>query len=182
MRRHLVLLCGIALSTAFSASSANAQAVTFNLTGSRTATFTLNSSVPNSFTSSALVGDQIFFNNVAGTFGGTAGIANISFGTNLVADLNIQSANLNFTQLSGPGDLFTGPASNPTFNTGTFNLSGGFTAGPATLTITRAAVTAVPEPGTWALMLVGFGGLGVAMRRRRESANGRRQELANELA
>lgn len=38
--------------------------------------------------------------------------------------------------------------------------------GPAT---SRAAVTAsaVPEPATWALMLMGFGAMGVAMRRRK---------------
>lgn len=166
MHKQLLLLCGIALSTAFAAVPANAQTVTFNLTGSRTATFTLDDSIPDSFTSNALTGNQIFFNNVAGSFGGTAGTANISFGTNLIADLNIQSANLGFTQLTMPGDLFTGPASNPTFNTGTFNLSGGFTAGPATLTITRAAVAAVPEPGTWAMMLIGFGAMGVSLRRR----------------
>jgi hypothetical protein len=29
------------------------------------------------------------------------------------------------------------------------------------------SIYAVPEPGTWALMLVGFGGIGLAMRRRR---------------
>lgn len=29
-----------------------------------------------------------------------------------------------------------------------------------------AAVAAVPEPGAWALMLVGFGGIGALMRRR----------------
>ena len=29
---------------------------------------------------------------------------------------------------------------------------------------------AVPEPGTWAMMLLGFAGIGVAMRRRREPA------------
>jgi hypothetical protein len=32
------------------------------------------------------------------------------------------------------------------------------------------AVGAVPEPGTWAMMLLGFGGIGVAMRRRRKPA------------
>lgn len=33
-----------------------------------------------------------------------------------------------------------------------------------------AAVSgAVPEPGTWAMMLIGFGGVGVAMRRRRRT-------------
>ena len=171
MRKQFLLLCGIALSSAFAAVPAHAQAVTFNLTGSRTATFTLPTSNPDSFTSSALVGNQIFFNAVAGNFGGTVGTANISFGTNLIADLNILSASLGQTQLSviGGGDLFTGSASNPIFNTGTFNLSGGFTAGPATLTITRAAISAVPEAGTWAMLLVGFGAMGVSMQRRRRT-------------
>jgi hypothetical protein len=31
----------------------------------------------------------------------------------------------------------------------------------------NAAFYPVPEPGTWALMLLGFGGIGMAMRRRR---------------
>lgn len=35
-------------------------------------------------------------------------------------------------------------------------------------------VSAVPEPATWAMMLLGFGGIGFAMRRRR-SSNGRLQ-------
>jgi hypothetical protein len=30
------------------------------------------------------------------------------------------------------------------------------------------SVPAVPEPGTWAMMLLGFGGMGVALRRRRK--------------
>jgi hypothetical protein len=33
----------------------------------------------------------------------------------------------------------------------------------------QSITTAVPEPGTWAMMLVGFGGIGVTMRRRRRS-------------
>ena len=36
---------------------------------------------------------------------------------------------------------------------------------------------AVPEPGTWAMMLFGFGGIGVAMRTRR-----RRKALTTQLA
>ena len=35
------------------------------------------------------------------------------------------------------------------------------------LTITSAATGAVPEPATWAMMLLGFGSMGYAMRRRR---------------
>lgn len=36
--------------------------------------------------------------------------------------------------------------------------------------LTIAATSAVPEPATWALMLAGFGAVGVAARRRRSSA------------
>lgn len=36
--------------------------------------------------------------------------------------------------------------------------------------ITGYITTAVPEPATWALMLLGFGGIGLAMRRRRQPA------------
>jgi hypothetical protein len=36
--------------------------------------------------------------------------------------------------------------------------------------IDNIAVTTVPEPGTWAMMLLGFGALGFAIRRRKSSA------------
>ena len=36
----------------------------------------------------------------------------------------------------------------------------------------------VPEPGTWAMMLLGFGGIGMAMRRRRNKANDRLLQIA----
>ena len=39
--------------------------------------------------------------------------------------------------------------------------------GESTLTL-RAVQGAVPEPGTWAMMLIGFGGMGLALRRRRK--------------
>lgn len=174
MRKRVLFLSGIALSGIFASVPASAQALTFNLTGSRTATFTLPSSTPDSFNTSALIGDQIFFNNVAGTFGGSAGFGNISFGTNLISPFQIQSANLPFTQFGGQS-VFTGPASNPTFALGTFNF-GGIVSGNSMLTISRAAVAAaVPEPGTWMMMLLGFGAIGVASRRRRATLTLRRE-------
>jgi hypothetical protein len=44
------------------------------------------------------------------------------------------------------------------------NLTGGPNEG---VFLDAIAVAAVPEPATWAMMLIGFGGIGLAMRRRR---------------
>ena len=168
MRKHFLLICTAALSSVFASVPASAQALVFNLTGSRTATFTLDDSIPDRFNTSALIGNQIFFDAVAGTFGGAPGTANISFGTNLISPFQIQSANFAPAQFGGP-TLFSGAPGNPTFNLGTFNLFS-IANGNSTLTISRAVtVAAVPEPATWAMMLLGFGGIGVAMRRRRHA-------------
>jgi hypothetical protein len=72
--------------------------------------------------------------------------------------------------------------SNPTFlnvsASGIFNWSGfdptpgvfQFSAQGSNVTSFSLSAQAVPEPATWALMLLGFGGIGLAMRRRRRPA------------
>ena len=69
----------------------------------------------------------------------------------------------------GP-QLFSGPTSSPSFLSGTFTLSqpSGNVDKFGVLTIS-AVNSAVPEPATWAMMLLGFGAMGVAMRRRRQT-------------
>lgn len=55
-------------------------------------------------------------------------------------------------------------------STGNFTLAFNYTSGqtPSKDVILDAVnITAVPEPASWALMLMGFGGLGFAMRRRK---------------
>jgi hypothetical protein len=47
------------------------------------------------------------------------------------------------------------------------NLTGGVNEG---VFLDAVSVAAVPEPATWAMMLLGFGGIGMAMRRRRVGA------------
>ena len=50
-----------------------------------------------------------------------------------------------------------------------YSVAGGASYGSARLgTFSVAATAAVPEPATWAMMLIGFGGLGCAMRRRND--------------
>ena len=64
------------------------------------------------------------------------------------------------------GDLFFNKNGNP--QPGFSNLVFYDTKGPGGGT-GGGGGGAVPEPGTWAMMLLGFGGMGVAMRRRRRS-------------
>ncbi len=153
-----------------SASGAWAAPLTFTLSGARSAVFQLDSNpIPSSFSSSSLIGDQIFFNGLAGTYGGVAGVADVNFGSGLIASLNISSSQLGFTQFGGP-TLFSGSADHPVFSTGTFDLPNPFF-GDAVLVISDA-VSAAPEPGVWALMLSGIAALGAVLRLTRARRRG----------
>nr|WP_314445353.1 FxDxF family PEP-CTERM protein [uncultured Sphingomonas sp.] len=61
------------------------------------------------------------------------------------------------------------------------NVSGNVQAAPASYAgnLQFAAVqSAVPEPGTWALMLLGFGGIGASMRRSRRQGTAKLMQMA----
>jgi hypothetical protein len=149
----IALAMGLAL-----ASPARATLLQFDLTGSRQASFEINTdAIPNSF-SSSFIGDQIQYLNVPGTYGGVAETATIGFGTFLIAQLNVQADGLGFTQFGGP-DLFSGDPMHPTFNIGTFALTS-IVSGASSIKISEVA--SAPESSTWAMMLIGFAGLGYA--------------------
>jgi hypothetical protein len=85
----------------------------------------------------------------------------------------------NVGQFSGlaTGNYFLGYnlfASNPVFTggalTGWSRNPSPYQTGPYSLLITGAGNGGVPEPSTWAMMLVGFGGLGAVLRRKRRDA------------
>jgi hypothetical protein len=155
-----------ALTLAAAAAPASAAPLLFELTGSRSATFILDpeATTPDYF-SSSFIGDQVSYNSIQGTFGGMQGPAFIGFGTYLAATLNIQSPNLGFTQFAGP-DLFTVANMRPVFKLGSFQLTS-IVSGSSTLTISAAGV---PEPASWAMMIAGFGMVGAAVRRRRNTS------------
>lgn len=160
------LAFAMATAMVVAASPAYAARLLFDFSGpSGTAMFQLDSN-PTPDSSQTFIGsDQFSFSNVAGTFGGVAGTAStISFGNGIFSSLSITAPNLGFTQFNSP-TLFTGSPATPTFLTGSFTLVNPFF-GNGRLTISPVAVAAVPEPATWAMMLVGFGGIGFAMRRR----------------
>ncbi|WP_260600228.1 PEPxxWA-CTERM sorting domain-containing protein [Sphingomonas endolithica] len=158
---------GMAAAMVVATSPAYAAPLLFNFSGpSGTAIFQLDSNPTPDFSQTFIGSDQFSFSNVAGTFAGIAGTAStVSFGNGIFSSLSIAATNLGFTQFNSP-TLFTGSPSNPIFLTGSFTLVNPFF-GDGTLTISPAAVAgAVPEPATWAMMLVGFGGIGFSMRRR----------------
>ncbi len=67
----------------------------------------------------------------------------------------------------GGAQIFGGTTESPTFAPGVFDLTGtSRTASGETAVLT---ITAVPEPTTWTLMIVGIGGLGAALRATRKS-------------
>ena len=110
---------------------------------------------------------------------------NNTLGGDYYASLTTASPNVYFTTLTIyalVGGVQMGPAlmqysGGPThaitllpasFGAGDYRLSfGGTTSGGGGEAGTLSFFAAVPEPGTWALMLLGFGGIGMAMRRRR---------------
>lgn len=170
---RLIMASAILLAGA-SAVPASAATLLFELTGSRNATFTLQADpvVPDRINNQPLLGgSQIFFDNVRGTFNGVAGTGNVNFGSgDILAALNITAPGLGFTQFGGT-DVFSFVNGQPVFKLGTFAFSGIVT-GSSTLTISQVNAP-VPEPATWAIMVLAFGLVGGAMRRAR-----RQQTLA----
>ena len=116
---------------------------------------------------------------------------NNTLGGNYFASLTTADPAVFFTNLTiyaivgGAGSATTGSAlmqysGGPThsisllpasFGSGNYRLSfSGTTSGGGGEGGTLSFFAAVPEPGTWGLMLLGFGGIGMAMRRRRRPA------------
>jgi PEP-CTERM motif len=159
---------------AFAVSPAYAAIYDFSFSGrDGTATFAINST-----TGTAANAGQVDFNNVAGSYAGTLGASTtaseIVFGipylfagivTITPADFQILGSSVGaFEQFSGPA-LFSGTSSDPIFNVGTFKLTS-LLSGNATLTISQVA--AVPEPSTWAMMILGFFSVGFMAYRRKQ--------------
>ena len=155
---------GAALLLGLSALPAEAAIFDFVLSGSRQASFEISSLTVPTSSSSSIFGSQVSYSNIAGIFGNVAETGTIGFGTGpIFADLNIGATGLGFTQFAGP-DLFTGDPAHPVFKTGTFVLPS-IVSGTSTLVISQVA--AVPEPSTWAMLILGFCGIGVVAYRRK---------------
>jgi hypothetical protein len=82
----------------------------------------------------------------------------------------------NLLDLTNPGEIGLMASTTVGFSDGVDTVHGGTGANPLNdnlgVSITNFSFPggAVPEPSTWALMIMGFGGIGAALRRRRETA------------
>ncbi len=101
---------------------------------------------------------------------GTAFVAGITNSTGQYAGRTTQSFYLLangglFGNYFGP-QVFTGTLAAPMFQTGTYAATFGNNAALAGIVTISDAAGAVPEPATWAMMILGMGAIGAAMRRR----------------
>jgi uncharacterized protein YdeI (BOF family) len=166
MRSRVLLAAAVMLSLA--TVGAKADIVQFSVaTGSNTITF----DVPENPTSVTVVAADNFFeiNDVAISFNGTV-VKNPSTDTiefspatangnvEKIADLN-SFFNVTLGNILTTGPYFTGSLSDPTFVPGFYGITG------SSVTITDISA-AVPEPSTWAMMILGFLGLGAMAYRR----------------
>jgi len=82
-------------------------------------------------------------------------------GTNTFSVNNPTGSNV-FDIIAGSGEAYTSASFSTT--------GGGFNTFKQLRLVLGQATPPVPEPATWAMMLLGFGGIGMAMRRRRRSS------------
>ena len=182
MRKLLFALAG---ATALTAASAANAAITIGTTsssctgtgcnaGTTSVIVTDNVNNPNKLefdTTNALGTVTSLFNFMVTT--PEFGVFSVTTATNPASTVSLLQVLLGATVIasssgSGPsGNLITPtltPGNNYTFRY-VVNLAdgGGDISGPANF----YAAAAVPEPATWALMLLGFGGMGLVLRRRR---------------
>ena len=126
-----------------------------SLGGTQDFTFTLD---VNPTPDAAISGLYFYFDNVAVTTNGSTESAAIQFLRQDVIDVQFLLVSPSISTFYAGPQLYSGNENSPTMLTGVFAFSNG------TLSVTDVSSAAVPEPGTWAMMLFGFGAIGWSLR------------------
>ena len=153
----LVLLPGGAFAAIYNFQSSETSAL-----GDPTYSFALNTA------DTISNGSETSFSGVTIDDSGTTTIGNmVSFLT--PTELSGPSFFFVDTDAPGPKAFGEGLGTNTTFNPGAFSIADGFTEGEGTLDISNISSSAAPEPSTWLLMIAGVGGIGLMLRRAKQT-------------
>ena len=168
---HIILKTTVGAAALLSALPASAAVFMFNFTPD-TVFFGSSYSGSGQFTTSdtaMTVGNQTAFSilSISGTANGSAiaapAAAGISYGNYFTTGgFFLDGSGVNFRTAGGTQVSFFNQSNNNVYRVNSQSPGGSFT-----VNASSSAVAPVPEPATWALMLVGFGGMGYAMRSRR---------------
>jgi PEP-CTERM motif len=139
---------------------ANAAILNFTISGDYSATFQLDSS-PTPLPENTV--DGYLFGIADVPFSGSpSGLAGITFFHASATGGILINNGFDYLFDANGIQLYTGPESAPTFRQGQFALTGLSTPGNFIVTI-----SAIPEPGSWAMMVAGFALAGCLIRHRR---------------
>ena len=159
----------IALLFMFAAVPAAAQTYYFKLTDYYSGALVTSFSLPASPTpSGGSIGEYFELQNVAVNYNGSKNVDKVTF-YNVDSDyfggfsFSDPQANARYYSYDGLS-IYSGSEQTPTFNSGTYTLYN--QSGYYTLTI------GLPEPQTWLMMIMGFGAVGGALRRRQRFKGG----------
>ena len=116
----------------------------------------------------ALFSDMKLAFSLTGLNGGQSSPVTVSY---LLADGTTTNTLFNLVSGSGNNDNFEISISGGLFDSITLTTTGGHGLAAVKQVSFNPEVAAVPEPATWAMMLLGFGGIGFSMRRKARRSN-----------
>lgn len=160
LMRKLLALTLVSAAALAGSSPASAAEVLFEFTGPNAISFTVDQSP----TPDLVQPSSFLLQGVAVTVNGVTSLAQITF------DISGGLGSGLFLFVGSGASTFSGGPSNPTFLTGTRSIFGGPFPDAANyrLTISEVQSASVPEPATWAMLLLGIGAVGFALRRRKQ--------------
>jgi hypothetical protein len=157
--RKLLALTAISAAALAASSPASAALVLFNITGPDAISFTVDQS-PTPLIST---GQSFLLFPVSVTVNGIPADNPVSF-FDSIAGGGLSTSGFSFLG----AQLYSGSTSAPMFTIGTYPLN--LQVGGAAYSLSISEVqSGVPEPATWGMMLLGFGAVGYAMRRRKQT-------------
>lgn len=171
--RSTLMTAMVALTGLVAAAPASAEVLQFTLTGPYAAVWFIDSNpMPNAVGANSFMLQDVSgnYSQVPGNTGPVNYLADFEF-YDSTFDGGFYARNFydgkDLLTTDGP-QLFSGTVAAPVFSRGSYRLVDVDDRSISyTLTIATPALPAVPEPASWALMILGFGAVGAAMRYRR---------------